>query len=96
MDQLLHAVQAVYAFWTSSQLNFWIGSVISTGAVDIVLRLVKTDKPIDVMRLIGSFLTKLGDVFDYLGKISRVIGSMIDRVIPPRLKSETPPADSSK
>lgn len=78
MDAILGWLQHFLGVISGSGVEGVIATIASLGVIDVIMRLIKTQKPVDVLRIISKFFVGLSAVLVKLAQL-------IDRIVPPRL-----------
>lgn len=88
MDHALQVLNHLLEVVNGSGILKAISTLTGLGIIDIILRLLKTEKPISILILIGKSLVKVSQIFDSASKLAHRLSEIIDSVIPQRLKDE--------
>lgn len=75
----MHFLQVAYDFLASSAVGNVVSGFLAIGGLDLVMRLIKTDKPASVLLMVQGIFKA---VIKVLGKLD----DLIDAIVPQRLK----------
>lgn len=92
MEQLTHLLQSTLDLLNSQAVQNALATLAGVGALDMACRLVKTDKPINVLIGFHHLLEGVKNVLSELQALSSKVDSVITAVIPQRLKETAPAA----
>lgn len=94
MDSIANLLHTVTGVLTGGTLNMVLTTFTSIGGLDIIMRLVKTDKPASVLQVFRAGVAGLRHLLGALDELLGATDALIGKLVPQRLLNPPQPGAS--